>query len=277
MAIGINTNMAAIGAANNLRKSQGIGAEAMARLSSGLRINSAKDDAAGLAISTRMDSQIRGMNAAVRNANDGISLGQTAEAGLGTVQDSLQRMRELAVQSRNGTLKAEDRTALNKEFTELASEVKRTADTANFNGVNLFDGSSPSFDIQVGAGTTANDRITVTTTNLTTLNSYNTTTPLSITTTAGADAAITALDADLATVTGQRATFGAVQSRFESVVNGLTSSISNLEAAKGRIVDADFAVETQKMTRASILQQAGTAMLAQANQQPQAVLQLLRG
>lgn len=277
MAIGINTNMAAIGAANNLRKSQGIGAEAMARLSSGLRINSAKDDAAGLAISTRMDSQIRGMNAAVRNANDGISLGQTAEAGLGTVQDSLQRMRELAVQSRNGTLKAEDRTALNKEFTELASEVKRTADTANFNGVNLFDGSSTSFDIQVGAGTTANNRITVTTANLTTLNSYNTTTPLNITTTAGADAAITALDTDLATVTGQRATFGAVQSRFESVVNGLTSSISNLEAAKGRIVDADFAVETQKMTRASILQQAGTAMLAQANQQPQAVLQLLRG
>lgn len=277
MAIGINTNMAAIGAANNLRKSQGIGAEAMARLSSGLRINSAKDDAAGLAISTRMDSQIRGMNAAVRNANDGISLGQTAEAGLGTVQDSLQRMRELAVQSRNGTLKAEDRTALNKEFTELASEVKRTADTANFNGVNLFDGSSTSFDIQVGAGTTANDRITVNTTDLTTLASYDTVAPLDITTTAGADAAITALDADLATVTGQRATFGAVQSRFESVVNSLTSNISNLEAAKGRIVDADFAVETQKMTRASILQQAGTAMLAQANQQPQAVLQLLRG
>ena len=273
MGMSINTNNAALTASYNLQRSSAAYGEATQRLSSGMRINSAKDDAAGLAIASKMDSQIRGMNVAMRNANDGISLGQTAESYLGTIQESMQRMREIGVQAQNGTLTTADQGQLDKEFQQLTQEITRTVNDANFNGVKLFDGSTATMNFQIGAGTTANDQISVNNVDLTALNTVG---GLDVTSAANAKAAVTALDADLATVVGQRSVFGAVQSRFESVVNNLSAATTNLQAAKGRIMDADFAQETMKMTRSNILQQAGTTMLSQTNQTPNNVLQLLR-
>lgn len=273
MGMSINTNTAALTAANNLQRASKDYGTATERLSSGMRINSAKDDAAGLAIATKMDSQIRGMQVAVRNANDGISLGQTAESYISAIQENMQRMREIGVQAQNGSLTTSDQGQLDKEFQQLTEEITRTVNDANFNGVKLFDGSTATMNFQIGAGTTANDQITVNNVDLTAL---NTVTGLDVTSAANAKAAVTALDADLATVVSQRSVFGAVQSRFESISSTLNSSITNLSAAKGRIVDADFAQETMKMTRSNILQQAGTAMLSQTNQAPNQVLQLLR-
>lgn len=274
MPIGINTNVSAMNAATQLMRTQASQAVSTARLSSGLRINSAKDDAAGLAIATRMESQIRGMNTAIRNANDGISLGQTAEGVLNVVQDNLQRMREIGVQSKSGALTSQDRGQLDKEFQQLSLEVKRSVDAANFNGLKMFDGTQTSFTIQVGAGTTANDTIDITTSDLTTLGGYD---GLDVTTATTSQAAIDALDTDLENVNTMRSTMGAYQTRFESVIAGLTNSVTNLEASKGRITDADFAKETMNLTRSQILAQAGTSMLSQANQQPSSVLKLISG
>jgi flagellin len=276
MAQTINTNLNSINAQRNAGTSQMAMNVAMQRLSSGLRVNSAKDDAAGLAISERMNAQVRGMNVAVRNANDGISLAQTAEGGTAKIGDALQRMRELAVQSANGTNNAGDRTNLQTEFSQLQAEVTRQVAGTKFNGQALLNGTNASFVFQVGAGTTAQDTITVTSSDLSTTDTAVAALDISGATAAGATAAIGALDTAIDAVTTARANFGATQNRFESVISTLQVASENLTASRSRIVDADYAVETAAMSRANILQQAGTAMIAQANQQPQQVLQLLR-
>lgn len=384
MASVINTNISSLNAQNNLTRTQGELATALQRLSTGLRINSAKDDAAGLAISERMTTQIRGINQAARNANDGISLAQVAEGSLGSIGDSLQRIRELAVQSANATNSASDRAALNVEAQQLKDEIDRIASQTDFNGVKLLDGSFASQQFQVGAN--VNETITVasitdaTTANLgtttsaavtgaaataftavtagdltiddgggspisvgaiaadtsateraaslrTAINSVadqtgvyatnDTATTITLTSThainivhaggtstalttgltaastatatatgfstldisnvAGANTAIITMDAALTDVNTARANLGALQARFESVTANLAVNAENLSAARSRIQDADFAAETANLTRAQILQQAGTAMLSQANAVPQNVLSLLQG
>ena len=381
----INTNIASLNAQRNLNSSQSSLAVSLQRLSSGLRINSAKDDAAGLAISDRFTAQIRGLNQAARNANDGISLAQTAEGALGEVTNNLQRIRELAVQSSNATNSTSDRNALQAEVAQLLSEIDRVANQTSFNGVKLLDGSFSGAVFQVGAnagesitvasitdaniaalgsvsqasgaaltvsasaitgfataiasgGVTLNGvnigaigaassaaeragqlvnainnvsaqsgvgavynsatgQITLSsaaavvvggTTNLATVAGYANGTLGSVTTTTGiggldvssyanAQLAIQLADSALATVNSTRATLGAVQNRFSSVVANLQTAAENLSASRSRIMDADFAAETANLTRAQILQQAGTAMLAQANAEPNNVLALLRG
>ena len=391
----INTNIGSLNAQRNLSVSQASLATSMQRLSSGLRINSAKDDAAGLAISDRMTSQVRGSNQAARNANDGISLAQTAEGALGAISDNLQRIRELAVQSANATNSASDRTSINTEAQQLKSEIDRVSSTTKFNGVNLLDGSFSSQDFQVGAN--AGEVITVSsianaqssalgTTSVATLNGVaatgfatavtgatggftindGSTTPVAIqilpsgtnlaaaatqtertaqmkdainlqsaktgvaasidassgnlvltsshtitvggslggtagadlginpaasaatasvttgfstmdlSSQAGATLALKYMDSALSSVSTARANLGAMQNRFSSVVTNLQTSSENLSAARSRIQDADFAAETANLSRSQVLQQAGTAMVAQANQLPQGVLALLR-
>ncbi len=374
----INTNVMSLNAQRNLNRTQNDLATSISRLSSGLRINSAKDDAAGLAISERMTSQIRGLNQAVRNSNDGISLAQTAEGALSEIGNNLQRIRELAVQSANATNSVSDRAALDVEVQQLVAEIDRVANTTDFNGTKLLDGSFAAQAFQVGAnvnetisvasivdanvanlgtitkaqvtgaaataftaitaghltvngtsvgavaaGASATERAsqirdavnsvadttgvyatndTATTVTLTgatniavafggasattaitgltaaTTNTATTTgfTGLAVTTTSGANLAIDSTDAALTAVNSARATLGAVQNRFESVISNLSSASENLSAARGRIQDADFAMETASLTRAQILSQAGTAMVAQANSLPQSVLSLLQ-
>jgi flagellin len=384
MALTINTNINSLNAQRNLSTSQGSLATSMQRLSSGLRVNSAKDDAAGLAISERMNTQVRGLNVAARNANDGISLAQTAEGALGKVGDMLQRMRELAVQSANATNNQTDRDALQAEVGQLKEEIQRVAGSTKFNGTNLIDGSFTAKAFQVGANSgetislasianaqlaglgtltppstytqttaaavgafatgivagalsingvgivtaatadaptqaTALDAafaaaklanpsalanvsmtagvITSTDASLTIAGTMAGVTGVSAGTTAGtvvpgvqetgitnltiataadASSAMDAIDTALTAVNTARGTLGAVQSRFENAIANIQVTSENLSAARGRIVDADFAAETANMSRANILQQAGTAMVAQANQLPQQVLQLLR-
>lgn len=263
---GINTNIGSINAQRNLASTQMSLQTSMQRLSSGLRVNSAKDDAAGLAIAERMDAQTRGMNVAIRNANDAISLAQTAEGALGVISQNLQRMRELAVQASNGTNITSDITALDAEFKLLAGENTRIAGAAKFNGTAVIAATTYSF--QVGANTT--DTISVTgagyTGTSTTLGATNTT----------ANAELAKLDVDIDAVTTARATWGATQNQFEGVIANLRIGAENSAAAHGRIVDADYAQETANLTRAQVLQQAGTAMVAQANQGPSGVLALLR-
>jgi flagellin len=282
----INTNLVSLNAQRNLTTSQNLLATSMQRLSSGLRVNSAKDDAAGLAIAERMSSQVRGMNVAVRNANDGISLAQTAEGALGKVGDMLQRMRELAVQAANGTNTEADRDSLNDEYLELAREAARTMGGTQFNGQDIL-AATTDFVFQVGANTDAQlDQITVTAFDWTaeaditgavgTAVGTDPTQLISGTDGTNATAAIDALDLAIDAVSAQRASFGAVQNRFENVISTLMVSSENQAAARSRIMDADYASETANLSRASILQQAGNAMVAQANQLPQQVLALLR-
>ena len=381
MASIINTNIQSLNAQRSLGASQNSLATSMQRLSSGMRINSAKDDAAGLAISERMSTQIRGLNQAGRNANDGISLAQTAEGALGTIGNNLQRIRELAVQSRNATNSTEDRAALQKEVAQLKSEIDRVADQTSFNGTKLIDGSFENQDFQVGANqgqtitvagiadanidklgswnepstyaqtltaavpvtyanaasmsingvtvssaagaadagaaltafvaafdaakltngalanvsmsaagaiTSTDQKLTIgslanvggptagTTEGTETKGALNTGfTDLDISTEGGADKAILAMDGALQAVNSARADLGAIQNRFESVVSNLQVNSENLSASRSRIMDADFAQETANLSRSQILQQAGTAMVAQANQLPQSVLKLL--
>jgi len=383
----INTNMISLNAQRNLGVTQSALALSIQRLSSGLRVNSAKDDAAGLAIAERMNSQVRGMNVAIRNANDGISLAQTAEGALGKIGDMLQRMRELAVQSANATNSADDRAALDKEVQSLKSEIGRMASTTSFNGVKILDGSFTARTFQVGANSDSTDRISVSdianaqvtvlgtvkrasvevdvknfdaadlaagdfqitgggvtstitfsaaaTSNaqraeqmVTQINAQTEKTGVSafydaetqkLTISSGSDftlaegaadglggaifdAALTAhtatetagmenlkidtaqgaidalrhIDAAISTISTNRAAMGALQSRFESVIGNLQISSENVAAARGRIMDTDFAAETANLSRAQVLQQAGMAMLSQANAVPQNVLSLLR-
>ena len=272
----INTNLASLNAQRNLNTSQSSLSVSMQRLSSGLRVNSAKDDAAGLAIAERMNTQVRGMNVAARNANDGISLAQTAEGALGKIGDNLQRMRELAVQSANDTNSASDRTAVDNEFKQLAQENERVIANTKFNGQNLLSAAS-TFVFQVGANTTTDNQISITTSNVTTaMGTATQGTTASLGATSGdALAAMTAIDAALDAVNSTRSTFGAAQNRFDAVISNLQVAAENQAAARSRIMDADYAAETANMSRAQILQQAGNAMVAQANQLPQQVLKLL--
>ena len=308
----VNTNVVALNAQRNLSTSQSSLSQSMQRLSSGLRVNSARDDAAGLAIAERMSAQIKGMNVAVRNANDGISLAQTAEGALGKIGDNLQRMRELAVQSRNATNSDGDRANLQKEFKQLQQEIDRTVKGTKFNGTALFaSGASTTLSFQVGAGTDATDRIDIdgavlgggTAGTATVVDSTSATADAdllatvtsnwdgtngisigggasgaatNIATTSQIDDAINVIDKALDVINDKRAAFGASQNRFDAVISNLQTNIENQAAARGRIVDADFATETANLSRSQILQQAGTAMVAQANQLPQQVLSLLR-
>jgi len=282
MSLTINTNIASLDAQRNLSGSQMSLATSMQRLSSGLRINSAKDDAAGLAIAERMNSQVRGMNVAVRNANDGISLAQTAEGALSQVSDSLQRMRELAVQARNSTNTSSDKDSLNKEFGQLQAEITRVLGGTAFNGKHILGADATTLNFQVGANTTSDDTVSIKSTDMTQDSKISTVTGSSSTIDASAtDGAIASvidnIDKAIDDVNDTRATFGASQSRFDSIIANLQTSVENQSAARSRIMDADFASETANMSRAQVLQQAGTAMVAQANQMPQQVLKLLQG
>jgi len=273
MAQVINTNIFSINSQRALMNSQASMQTSLQRLSSGLRINSAKDDAAGLAISERMTSQIRGLGQAMRNANDGISMLQTAEGALDEVGNMLQRMRELSVQSANDTLSSNDRTSLNTEYQALKDEINRIKDSAEFNNTQLLDGTASSITLQVSAsGGGAGSTINVAMADISSLM----TTPGDITSKANAVTAMTFTENAIDTITSERGKLGAVQNRLESTVRNLANVIENQSAARSRIRDADFASETANLTRTQILQQAGSAMLAQANALPQNVLSLLR-
>jgi len=278
----INTNISSLVAQNNLSKTQDSLQTSLQRLSSGLRINSAKDDAAGLYTSELETSSIRGNNQAIRNANDGTSLAQTAEGALAQIGNNLQRIREIAVQSANGTV--QDRTGLQAETDQLTQEISRITNTSTFNGVSLFTATA-NITFQVGSDGATNNQVTVGTTALnvsgasglyTYSASLTATTVVNVSSAASSSAAIANLDADIAKVSQQRATYGAVQNRFAAVTANLTNYVQNLSAARSRITDTDFAAETANLTRMQVLQQAGTAMLSQANALPQSVLALLR-
>lgn len=286
----INTNITALIGQNNLSNSQSMLAKAQERLSSGLRINSASDDAAGQAIANKMSAQIKGMDQASRNASDGISLVQTMEGGLDQINDNLQRIRELAVQGANDTNAEEDRDAIVTEINERLEEIERVAGSNNFNGTSLLNASG-SLSIQVGSNTEAEDVISVKTVDATVTGlgldtnssgSVSAAGVFSITASGGAgvnhgefQSLINSVDAATSTLDTNRATLGATLNRFDSVIDNLATTSTNLSEARSRIEDADYAVEVSNMTRANILQQAGTSMLAQANQTPQSVLSLL--
>ncbi len=271
----INTNIMSLNAQRNLNSSQMSMASAVQRLSSGLRLNSAKDDAAGLAISERMNAQVRGMNVAMRNAADAVSLSQVAEGTLGKVGDMLQRMRELAVQSANATNGAGDRSNLDAEFQALGSEITRVLVSTKFNGQAVLGSDAGTLAFQVGANN--GETINVVTTNMASAGTITAVTGGGVSNVAAANSAMTSIDAALTAINNERATYGATQNRFESVIASLQITAENTAAARSRIVDADYAAETAALTRAQILQQAGVAMLAQANAAPQSVLTLLRG
>jgi flagellin len=270
----INTNLSSLNAQRNLSTSQMSLATSMQRLSSGLRVNSAKDDAAGLSIAERMNTQVRGMNVAMRNANDAISLSQTAEGAIGKVNDMLQRMRELAVQSANATNGVADRASLDAEYQQLGAEIGRTLGSTKFNGIAILAGGAGTQTYQVGAN--SGDTVTVTTTDMSTNAGITAVTGGDITSVANSNTALGDIDTALDTLNSERALYGAAQNRFEAVIANLQVASENQAAARSRIMDADFAAETANLSRAQILQQAGTAMVAQANQLPQQVLQLLK-
>ena len=270
----INTNVASINTVRILDGSQKELTTSMERLSSGKRINHARDDAAGMAISSKMTSQVRGMNQAVRNTNDGISMVQTADGAMEGIADKLQRMRELAVQSANGIYSSSDRAALDIEFQALDDEIGRVANSAEFNGTTLLS-STKTLTIQVSyADDSTNGKIDVDLTKVTS-------TGLSIATSSigtqnASSTAIGSVDDALSVINSARATLGATQNRLETTVKDLKNNVENLSASRSRIEDADFASETAQLAKSQILQQAGMAMLAQANQLPQQVLSLLR-
>ena len=287
----INTNNAASITANALTKNERAMSQAMERLSTGQRINSAGDDAAGLAISSRMTSQLNGLNMAVRNANDAVSLVQTADGALVEVTNMLQRMRELAVQAASGTMSSTDKTALNTEFEALTTEIERVADNTQWNGTNLLNGAS-AFSFQVGAN--ASQTISVTIADFETEEASMTSGIFealadgvtsnndgsgddldSLDLTSAASTAITYIDTALGRVDAHRATLGATINRLEYAADNLANVSQNTSASRSRILDADYASETTELARTQIIQQAATAMLSQANQQAQSVLALL--
>ena len=284
----IGSNSAALRATNASTQAAKTLSTAMERLSTGSRINSAKDDAAGLAITSKMTAQIKGMTQGIRNANDGLSLAQTAEGALGEIANMVQRMRELTVQGLNGTNDADAKTSIQSEMNQLAIQIKDTVENTQFNGKNLFDGSVTSVAIQAGAN--AGDSVAIDLKDLSTdpdiakvvdftatsskvqLNGTSPTDPSDD----AADTVLADFDAALKTIASTRADLGAVQNRLESTVNNLTSNVTNLTDARSRIQDADFSTETTALAKAQILSQASTAMLAQANQSQQGVMSLLR-
>jgi flagellin len=280
----INTNLPALVAQRSLQSVSGDLSTALQRLSSGLRINSARDDAAGLSIATRMTTQVRGLQQAIRNAGDGISVAQTAEGGLESITTSLQRIRELAVQSANFTNTATDRTALNQEALQMRDEIQRVATQTRFNGIALLDGSFSGATFQVGANVGETVTVSGVSNMQTTVLGGSAGTPptmkyvsaIDLTSVAGANDAIQIADGALATVGSARAQLGATMNRFEQTISNLRIASEAQTAARSRIQDADFAQETAALTRAQILQQSGMAILAQANSLPQNVLTLLR-
>jgi flagellin len=268
----INTNMMSLNSQRALNVSQRSLQISAERLSSGLRINRAKDDAAGLAISERITAQIRGLDQAMRNANDGISMLQTTEGAMDEIANALQRMRELAVQAATGTVSAADKQSLDAEFQALLAEIDRISTSTEFNGTQVLTGGA-SVTLQIGFKDQADNQLTINFSDLSNL--AITVNAASIDTGPNALAALGFLDTDIDTISGARAEVGAIQNRLESTIRNLANVVENQSAARSRIRDADFAVETANLTRTQILQQAGTAMLAQANQIPQNVLQLL--
>ena len=280
MPLSINTNIDSIIAQTSLDQTQVSMQTSMARLSSGMRINSAEDDPAGLAIATRMQSQISGMNQAQKNSNDAISLAQVADGALGQVTNALQTMRSLAVQAANGTNSSSDRASLDQEFQQLSQEIQQIVGGTTFNGQYILGSDAGTVTFQVGPNTTANDSVSVTTTNMATADASMSAVfgdNIGSAATAGAiDQVINDIDAAINDVNDVRATYGALESRFQTVVSNLEVSQENQQASYGRIMDADFASETANLSRTQVLQQAGTAMVAQANQAPQQVLKLLQ-
>ena len=281
MGLVINTNVAAINAQRNLGRTEDSLKTSLARLSSGMRITAAKDDAAGLAISEKLRSQIRGTAQAERNANDGISLVQVAEGALNEVSNALIRIRELAVQAATGTLGSDERGYLHSEFNELLEEIDRIASVTEFNGQKLLDGTtSAGISFQVGLHNSTNDRITVSITNTfasTLGSSGNEIDNHSISTMTGARSTLAVVDAALDDISGIRGDLGAAQNRLATTVKNLATQRENLSAANSRIRDVDVASETVSMTRSQILMQAGVSVLAQANQLPQMALALIGG
>ncbi|WP_233078046.1 flagellin [Rheinheimera soli] len=274
MSLYVNTNVSALNAQRQLINSGGSLDTSFKRLSSGFRINSAADDAAGLQISNRLSSQINGLNQAISNANDGISLAQTAEGAMDEITNSLQRIRVLAVQSQNGINSSADRVALQKEVSALKTEISRIATTTQFGGIKLLDGN---FSAKFLVGANAGQNISV---NLSRTGggfgasglNINT---LSISSVGGASAALASIDSAIKTIDSTRADLGALQNRFQSTIRNLSNIVENVSSARSRIRDTDFAKETAELTRSQILQQASTTILSQANQRPQAALSLL--
>ncbi|MCD9572481.1 flagellin domain-containing protein [Pseudomonas protegens] len=283
MALTVNTNVTSLNVQKNLNRASDALSTSMTRLSSGLKINSAKDDAAGLQIATRMTSQIRGQTMAIKNANDGISIAQTAEGAMQESTNILQRMRELAVQARNDSNGTQDRVALNKEFGQMSDELTRIAKSTNLNGKNLIDGTAGTMTFQVGSNTGATNQITITLASgfdAATLSVDSATIAItgtdSTTAEASTKAAMDAIDKALQTINSSRADLGAAQNRLTSTISNLQNINENASAALGRVQDTDFAAETAQLTKQQTLQQASTAVLAQANQLPSAVLKLLQ-
>ncbi|MDR0207807.1 MAG: flagellin FliC [Pseudomonas putida] len=281
MALTVNTNTTSLGVQKNLNRASDALSTSMSRLSSGLKINSAKDDAAGLQIATRMTSQIRGQTMAIKNANDGISIAQTAEGAMQEQTNILQRMRELAVQARNDSNSAQDRVALNTEFAQMSDELTRIAQSTQLNGKNLLDGTAGTMTFQVGSNVGSTNQITITLASgfdASTLNVDSGSIAITGTSAnidANFSAAVNAIDAALQTINSSRADLGAAQNRLTSTINNLQNINENAEAARGRVQDTDFAAETAQLTKQQTLQQASTSVLAQANQLPSAVLKLL--
>ncbi len=278
MALYVNTNVASLFAQRNLNSSQMKADKALQRLSTGMRINSAADDAAGLAVSTRFRSQIRGLEQASRNANDGISVIQVAEGAMEQMTELLIRMRELGVQASNGSLTDDDRSFLHVEFTSLTEELDRISNVTSFNGTQLLDGSaSTGIAFQVGANNTTNDRITISIANLdsATIASQDLGTQ-TISTQAGAQSSLDIIDSAIDGIAAQRADLGAVQNRLTVTIENLGTAVENLSASKARISDADIARETAELTKSQILVQAGLSVVAQANQSTQLALSLLQ-
>ena len=283
MALTVNTNTTSLNVQKNLNRASDALSTSMQRLSSGLKINSAKDDAAGLQIATRMSSQIRGNTQAIQNANDGISVAQTAEGALQASTDILQRMRELAVKARTGTNGSIDQKATNDEFAQMSDELTRISASTNLNGKNLLDGSAGTVTLQVGANTGSANHIDLVLSgkfDAVSLSVGSGTVVLTGATSAAAasniDNAITAIDAAIANINATRAALGASQNRLTSTIQNLQNITENTTAAQGRVQDTDFAAETANLTKQQTLQQASTSVLAQANQLPSAVLKLLQ-
>ena len=279
----IGTNVAAMRAQSASQSASMQLQQSMERLSSGKRINSAKDDAAGLAIATKMTAQIRGLNAAARNANDGVSLAQTAEGALGQISNIVQRIRELAVQSSNGTVTNTDRLGLDNESRALLDQIDTIAATTNFNGVSLLNGSAASVSIQTGVNATDVVSVGLSDSRAVTLNIAKAaaqgtagTSEIDLSNAANASAALATLDTALNTIAASRASLGASQNRLQVTVDNITSTVTNLTEARSRIEDVDFSAETTTLAKSQILSQASTAMIAQANQAQQGVLSLIR-
>lgn len=285
----INTNLLSLTTQNNLNKSQSALGTAIERLSSGLRINSAKDDAAGQAISNRFTSNIKGLTQASRNANDGISISQTAEGSLNEINNNLQRIRELSVQAQNGTNSASDIDSIQSEVNQRMQEINRVASQTQFNGINILANTSASTTISIQVGANDGQTIGISISSNSSWNKLSSTASNGATnsvvtsrsvSTYGFDVlsnnVLASIDTALKAVDTQRSDLGAIQNRFESTISNLNNTVTNLSAAQSRIQDADYATEVSNMSRAQILQQAGTSVLSQANQVPQTVLSLLR-